>query len=636
MKKNKNYFKYVVLVAVLVIPFMYSFFYLKAYWNPYGDGNIDNIPVAIVNEDQGDMGEELINGIKETKKLKLSIVSSSEAEDGLYNKEYYAVITIPESFTSDMESAATNNKKHATITYSPNQKSNYLASQIINTVVLNVEMKLDNQVNSFIISNLSNTIKSVPDELSKVSDGFVTMENGTKELQSGSETLASGTNTLKENYDLFNNGVGELKNGVDTLKSSTSEFSNLSSGLNELVSGTNKLASGSNQFTSGFNNYITGVDTTLEYSEILANYINVAVCPKVQAGIANDTEIKLCMIASSLTTEKEEYANNNTFEYLKVSGSQLQQGNNQVNSGLNSLNTSVNEFTSVDGKITELQEGIEKLSDGANTLYDSSLQIQSGINSLNTGVSQLNAGISELHDGVTLAHSQIDNKIDTLRSDIKVVDDLAEYANNPVTIETEEVNKVSSYGTAFSPFFISIALWVGCLMMFIVLYYDKDERFKILGINNKKRVQRTLCYHVMATLSGLVLGILLQIFLDFEITNIFLYYISIILTANAFMGIIEFLIINFKDIGKFIALILLVLQLAASGGTFPIETVTIGFRWMNNFLPMKYTINLFREALISIEGNILTQNILVIIIIFVIFLGINIISDIIRQKKENK
>ena len=63
-KKTNSWFKYVVIIAVLLVPFMYSFFYLKAYWNPYGKGNIDNLPVAVVNKDSGDKGKELIDNIK--------------------------------------------------------------------------------------------------------------------------------------------------------------------------------------------------------------------------------------------------------------------------------------------------------------------------------------------------------------------------------------------------------------------------------------------------------------------------------------------------------------------------------------------------------------------------------------------
>ena len=171
-------------------------------------------------------------------------------------------------------------------------------------------------------------------------------------------------------------------------------------------------------------------------------------------------------------------------------------------------------------------------------------------------------------------------------------------------------------------------------MMYIVLYYDKDSRFKIFDRNYDNKVKRSLAYHGLATLSAILLGILLQIFLDFEITNILLYYFVIVLTANTFMAIIEFLIINFKDIGKFLALILLVLQLAAAGGTFPIQTVTKGFRWMHNLLPMKYTINILRETLIVIESKLLVKNIIIVFIIFIVLFVFNIINALIKQKKS--
>ena len=121
-KKKKSLFNYVILLAVLIIPFMYSFFYLKAYWNPYGKGNLDNLPVAIVNEDEGKKGKELVNSLKEKNTLKLSVVDEDKASDGLTNQKYYAVITIPKDFTSSLESASSSKKKHPTITYSPKSK----------------------------------------------------------------------------------------------------------------------------------------------------------------------------------------------------------------------------------------------------------------------------------------------------------------------------------------------------------------------------------------------------------------------------------------------------------------------------------------------------------------------------------
>ena len=642
MKKNKNekknYFKYVVLAAVLIIPFMYSFFYLKAYWNPYGKGNIDNIPVAVINADKGDKGESLVNSIKDKKKLKLSVVSTKKATKGLYDGDYYAVITIPEDFTSNMESASSTNKKHALITYSPNQKSNFLASQIINNVVNVVEKNLDNEVNSTIVKKLSETVESVPEKLDTISDGFTELKQGTSKLAEGSKTLNDGTTSLAENYAKFNNGVKSVKEGTDTLSNATEQFNTLNSSLNELVGGVSTLKSGSAKFTVGLNSYVDLINGMLEQSKTNSAILTT---PIVNLKVETCTDgspmynVTSCQTFSYIISSNSNITATTTMiDYIQLSGTTLKAGNKQVNDGLTELNTKVSGLSCVGEKITTLQNGIKTLNAGVTTLYNSSLQIQSGINTLNTGANTLTNGIMTLDNSVKSAKDELDSNIETTKKEVKKVSGLSNYSKEPVKIKTKEVNKVSSYGTAFSPFFISIALWVGSLMMFIVLYYDKAERFGVLGINSTKRLKRTLSYHLLATLAAIVLGLTLQLLLDFTITNVFLYYIAIIITSNAFMAIVEFLIGNFSDIGKFIALIILVLQLAAAGGTFPIETVTKGFRWMYNFLPMTYTVKLLREPLVSIESNLLTKNLLIVLGVFIVFFAINIITDIIKEKKE--
>ena len=632
-EKNNKVFSYIVIFAVLLIPFMYSFFYLKAYWDPYGKGNIDNLPVAIVNEDKGSRGEELVNSIKKSKKLKITTTSEEKASSGLDDKTYYAVIKIPADFTESMESAATENKKHATITYSPNQKSNYLASQIINNVVLTVEKNLDNNVNSTIIDNLSDKLNSVPDELSKVSDGFSQLNEGTEQLKSGSTTLNEGLFTLKSNYNTFNEGLKNLKEGTNTLNSSLSSLSTLTSSTDKLTSGVQQLRDGSTKLTTNLNNYVDGVNNTLGYTDSLVSLINASICPKVIAGTATKEEQQMCAIAKGLSTPSEKTGNTTATNYLKVSGTAIKEGNATINTNLQSLNTQTQKLVGGLSKIEQLQAGVNQINEGANTLYDNSNKILSGISTLADGSSTLNTGISTLNDSVSSAKDELNTKITDTKKELEKVNGLEEYSKEPVAIESKVKNEVSSYGTAFSPLFISIALWVGALMMYVVLYYDKENRFPKLSIENKNYLQRTLSYHTLATLSGLILGILLNLLLDFKITNYFLYYISIILIANTFIAIIETLIVNFKDIGKFIALIILVLQLAASGGTFPIETVSKCFRFLNPILPMTYTINLLKESLISIESSLLIKNLIVVGSILVILVVFNLTRDIYHDKK---
>ncbi len=690
----KDKFKYVVISVILLIPFIYSFFYLKAYWNPYGEGNIDNLPVAVVNSDKGDKGKELVNSIKESKKLKLIVKDEKEAEDGLYNGKYYAIIKVPEDFTEDMESASSTNKKHPTITYSPNQKSNFLASQIINSVVNAVEKNLDNKINSAIVDGLSKKIEEVPEKLDKVSDGFKQLKEGTEKLNSGSQTLKNGTNTLNSKYSEFNSGVFTLNNGVLKLKEGSEK---LSKGLKEAADGTSQIKNALDgkiielqndtsealtdeelegigslvkfsvmmqegdiknaalqsisanstyqQIVSGINaieaGYINNGITTKDACTVLVDQASVATCQEyltrypylleektIMETVAQESAYSSALIVSEKTAKEvaKNVANGAKEKAKTTTITSLTELSNNISTLNNGLNTLYN------GSL-ELSSGVHTLYNGSNTLYNGSLQISSGINTLNGGVQTLSTGINTLDSSVESAKKEIEQNVSKTKDSIKSVDNLSEYSKNPVKVDTKVVNEVNSYGTAFSPFFMSIGLWVGSLMMFMVLYYDKQERFGIFGNNSNEKVKQILAYHGLITLASLILGMLLHMFLDLEITNIPLYYLSLVLTGNTFMGIIELLIMCFEDVGKFIALILLVLQLAAAGGTFPIETVTKGFRWLKPYLPMSYTVDLLRECLIKIDSNLLSKNLIIISVVCVALFAINILLAKAKQEK---
>ena len=631
---------------------MYSFFYLKAYWNPYGKGNIDNLPVAVVNKDSGDKGKELIDNIKESKKLKLSIVSNDEATDGLNDGKYYAIISIPKDFTSSMNSASSTNKRHATITYSPNQKSNYLSSQIINTVVLTVEKNLDNTVNSKIVENLSDKLKAVPTQLNTISTGFGKLSEGTSQIENGASELKSGSEQLK-------NGINEAYNGSKTITDGVNaSIENLKNDKSEAID-TQTLNNIKNQVTSSVNATFTdtyknaigvqAVETVKAQYENNINLLKQGILANISAFGITDVDAycnsssvnpglaNYCSSYLGLVSLNNQLNDSSSVIYQSIYNTAITSAQKSAVQTASNVSETVAKQVATSAKETATNKSIASLTplqEGLNNLTSGLAKLNTGSNDLYNGTVKLNEGTTTLNNSVKASKVELDNKISSTKSEMKKVDGLSKYSKMPIKAETKEVNKVSSYGTAFSPLFISIALWVGSLMLFMVLYFDKEKRFGLLGIDSKKRVKRTLAYHGLASASGLILGILLQLLLDFSITNVLLYYVSIILIANCFLAIVEFLIETFGDIGKFIALIILVLQLAAAGGTFPIETVTKGFRWLHPLLPMTYTINLLKESLVSVENNLLTQKMLYVFIIFIVFFGLNIILNFMKQKKD--
>lgn len=124
--------------------------------------------------------------------------------------------------------------------------------------------------------------------------------------------------------------------------------------------------------------------------------------------------------------------------------------------------------------------------------------------------------------------------------------------------------------------------------------------------------------------------------LGFEVTNGFVYYGSCILISEAFLAIIMFLFFNFQDIGKFLALVFLVMQLAACGGTFPIQTEPSVYQAIYPFMPMTYSVDLLRESFVNINSSFLIKDITILVLIMVVFNGLTFVTSMSKARKEQK
>lgn len=699
MKKEKN-FTIIIFMVVLLIPLIYSFFYLKSYWNPYG--NLSDMKIAVVNLDSGkdgsNEGNEFVKSLKESDTFDIQEVSEAEAEDGMKKGDYYATIKIPENFTECLKSASSEDKQIATVTYSPNQATNYLATQIVNSAVKTIQLNLQSKVDKEIIAELSNKLNEVPNSLQTISDGADSILNGAESLDSGIKQISDGTNQLSSSYSEFNAGVQSAYSGSENLQNGIAQ---VSSGVANLQAGSQNLDGAIDQINSGIDGMsangaenvtalVTGVNSLNEnagklnsyatdganLSKSLATDVNVyvgnvnAMQQELQALLNNSTvsseDVKNVLAKysptlsekSSIAETSKKLAQNDgaTSAYAsgvyKGTGELLQKssGLTQIFQGVQGLKSALVEVkkgttTLKDGTNT-LANGTKTLSNGSATLTaglaklnSSSNQIDNAIKTINTGVSSASDGSTQLVDGVQTFKTSINEGMESTKEQLKSLDGIEEFGEKPINFETEEYGKVDSYGIAFTPLFLCIGLWVGALMAYVVLYYDHDERFGILGITSKNKILQNVIYIAIGAVEGLVTGILLKAGLGYAVENMALYYGASILIGITFMSIIQFLIRNFGDIGKFLALIVLVLQLAAAGGTFPIETIDKGFQAISPYLPMTYSIKLLREILVPTATNFKIQYIGILIGISVVTFAITGVVDIIKKRKiidENK
>ncbi|HJJ13631.1 MAG TPA: YhgE/Pip domain-containing protein [Clostridiaceae bacterium] len=686
MNKSK-FMKTIIFIVILLIPVIYSFFYLKSYWDPYG--NLQDLKVAIVNLDKGEddqnQGNELVQSLIDSGTIKICTVSEDEAQDGLVNGRYYAKITIPEDFTKSLNNAENADREKTVITYSPNKKSNYLAYQIINNVVTKTELSLQAKVSEKVVASLKEKLEEVPTKMEEINDGVGKVKDGADTLNGGLKTLEDGTDTLKTNYDKFDtgitssyegskslesgmnsvkegtqslvNGTNDLSSAVSQIQAGTQELSSKTgNGIQAINSGVTKLAEGSNNLDSSLGKYVTGVNNLNEKNEQIIDGV-IAMGKKSPELLQNTDFQKLYYGATQIKQS-------GSYETITQSGKQIKAGSESVKSGMTSLKSSMSSVEQIATGIQKLNlatsqvnEGVKKLSAGTNSLNLGVSKVQEGTKTLNNGLQTLSSsskdvkqGISKLAEGskqaydggITLSNgvntlqTEISTGIDDTKKELTKLDGLDTYTEDPIEIKEESYGKVDKYGISFTPLFLSIGLWVGALMSYVILYYDQEKRYKLLGKFADNKLLQIALYLGIAIIQGLVTGALLKWGLGFNVQNTALYYASCAIIAIAFMSVIQFLIMNFGDIGKFIALIVLVLQLAASGGTFPVETINKGFQAFTNFLPMTYAIRLLKESLILMDTGFASKNILVLSIFTMASLLITVIVTIIKGKKVKK
>lgn len=687
--KNSNAFKAIIFIVVMLIPLIYSFFYLKSYWDPYG--NLSDMQIAVVNLDKGkddkNQGNEFVQSLKDSDTFKICEVSKDEAQEGMKKGNYYATIEIPENFTECLESASTEDKQIAQVTYSPNQATNYLATQIVNSAVKTIELNLQSKIDKEIIANLASKLKEVPDSLQEISNGADTILNGTESLNDGIKQISDGTNTLSNSYKEFdegvnsaytgskslNSGISQVSDGVETLKNGGKSLDSaidqinqgadqLSSqgaeGITELSTGVTDLNTGAKTLNDGVAEYVTGVNTLSENTEV---FLNKLIKTANVLGDNCDPTLKAFATQAQGFFAKDPKTNMNGFESVAVGGKKVTAGSNSLYAGTQKLakgteklGTLTNGIKSLKTALTQVKQGTTSLNNGIATLQNGTTQLSKGSKSLETGLEKLSSssstvdnaistlnegsktaynGSNQLVEGVKTFKTSIDEGMQDTKEQLKSLNGIEEFGENPVELKTEEYGKVDSYGIAFTPLFLCIGLWVGALMAYVVLYYDHDERFGIFGMNAKNKILQNLIYLGLGAVEGLLTGWLLKAGLGFEVQNMALYYGSSILIGITFMSIIQFLIRNFGDIGKFLALIVLVLQLAAAGGTFPIETIDKGFQAISPYLPMTYSIKLLREILVPTATDYKGMYIGILLAISIILFAITQIVDICKERK---
>ncbi|WP_251554384.1 YhgE/Pip domain-containing protein [Neobacillus muris] len=681
--KNKKIL--IPILAVLFIPVLYAGMFLWAFWDPYA--KLDQLPVAIVNEDQGaeldgqqlQLGKDLVKKLTKSNEFKFQTVTKDEGYKQLNNEKYYMLIEIPKDFSKNATTLLDNNPKKLELIYVPNESFNFLSAQIGGTAAEKVKTAVAEQVTKTYAETMFDKVTDLADGIGQASDGAGELSSGAVELAGGSKELTEGLTTLAEKSLEFNQGVKQASSGSEQLASGSAE---LKSGLEQadssmpvLIDGTNQVYAGAEQMktalpaeiakgissqmagsveelNTGINQFKTQLSDTLTsemaetmiqqqtstMDQLAAALKNYGVNPQIVDGVIAGAKAQIPAkeaVEQQISAELSPKLAGAFGQFQTAVGQKLAGATSGLEQKLSSQTDPY--FDQLLAGIDAVNDGQKQLQLGVHQLYLGSQALTSGANDLTSGMSQLSSGAGQFSDGSNQlaegAGQLADGTAKVSDGAKELADKLAEGANEaskvnangktydmmskPVKLDTESVNHVPNYGTGFTPYFLSLGLFVGALILSIVFPIAEPAVQPANGFN--WFISKFSILAVMGIVQAILADIILLTALDLQVQSIPRFILFTILTSLTFVALIQLLVTALKDVGRFIAILILIFQLTTSAGTFPLETIPDFLQHFNALLPMTYSVRGFKAVVSSGDFGYMWENLSILAGYIVIF-----------------
>ncbi len=491
-------------------------------------------------------------------------------------------------------------------------------------------------------------------------EGSSSLMGGLGELEAGSGQLTSGLSAACDGANALDRGLGELEARSSQLNAGLSQVSqgasSLNDGLGQLDAGASSLAAGASQVSDGASqlvgildsipfdengNYVIDADTMSQLHDAASTLADGA------SGVADGAQ----GVAEGVSSAKRGAVSLSAGVGQVQSGAlALDAGISSAKEGANSLATGVSDAYDGSSAITsnlgtaragaqQLDAGIGQLADGLSAGVAGSQQLAGGLGQLSDGAGSLRAGLdrlylgsdtltgglrtaldgsnqllgglgelhdgsAELTDGLADAHDGSEELANGLAGGVEKIDDAttgsgarSAMMSEPVELVQEHITTVDNYGSGFAPYFIALGLWVGALVMTFLLKPFNNRLVTAGASPITVGLSGIVPWLIVGAVQALLLALTIQFPCGIAVAHPVAYYCLTILSSFVFCAIIQMITAAFGFPGKFLAVVLLMLQLTTAAGTFPIETEFTIFQNMSPWLPMTYIVHALRQAM---------------------------------------
>ena len=677
----KNWVVLAIIVGLMILPSLYAWFNIRACWDPYG--NTGGIKVAIVNNDKGgklqdkiiNVGDKLVEKLKDNTALGWEFVSEEEGNSGVEKGKYYATIIIPEEFTSETLSIINNNIKRPTLIYKVNEKSNAIAPKITDKGITTIKSQVDSNIIEtvdgiifMVFNEMGVSIEGSKDKILKLINGVIELNSKVPEIESIINELNNGSSSaenliskakenlplLKDTLDSSENLLADTKNALEKSKEGLSdiapviksdlefintELNNLEGLINTVISiniDKQSILNGLDNISvklGGINDKINGIVKSIrplsKFNDNLKELVNelTSASSKLNSSIAiikqfgdlvNNAEpidkSKLQDIKSLIQDNKNivnNILNNYDSTYIPAINNAIDQLSSISDNSIKLLDEAKSAIPDIDSLLDSLNNVLKLSKDDIEKLNDEMPTIKASLNDISTKLSSINN------------EETIDKLLSLLKNDWEAV---SGFLGSPVEIKEDILFPIPNYGSAMSPFYSTLALWVGALLLVSLLTIEPHGfKEKIDFKAYEKYFGKLLTFIFIGIFQTLILTLGDIYLLKCYVLNKWLFIGISLLSSIIFIIIVYTLVSVFDNVGKAIAVILLVIQVAGAGGTFPVEVMPSFFKRVNPLLPFTYSISAMREAVAGVVKSNLTRDLIMILTYGILFIIIGLL-----------
>lgn len=607
------------------------------------------------------IGDQVLSALRENTQMEWVFTTKDKATAGVKSGKYYAAIVIPKDFSNKMMSVFSENVEKPEITYYSNAKENAIAPKVTDKGASAVQR----QVNQVFIETISDTTLTVLQAVSNMTEasGAETIVSNLNTnlnrisgdlsasaglLQSFSDMTVSAQNLLNSTTEFMQSAQTQSQESKQTFQKSKDSFSDIDSALDAATDNVETALNATQSVYDEMNQTITKafetqsqdtetVASTLDtlaakVQKIIDSYQSVrdavasisdshselasavdAVVSRMDTSIKAQQELhdKLQNTAQSLrdTTTDIATAKKELQDLFATNGTQIADATNEYQS---SMETSLNKLTdaldSSKTKISSLLSQLEKSTDGIYSLTDAAdsdlIQIQSVLadsgkllNDAADKISDTTAKLDEMEQSGDF--SELESIISGDRSSI------SSFLAAPVSLKTHKVYEIANYGSSMAPFYSVLSIWIGGIVLVAMLKVNVSEKCTE-GLENVKLYQvyfgRFITFLIVGLFQSTLIALGDLLYLGIQCEHPFLFPLACWFSSIVFVNIIYTLTVSLGDIGKAVSVILLVVQVAGTGGTFPIEVAPKFFQAVYPLLPFTHSMAALRETVGGMYG----------------------------------